>query len=495
MLKWLSLLSFLLLFAACQPSSPAPTAHPHPHEEIPRMDTTIWKQGLELFVEYPVLILGKTSSFAAHFTVLEGHQAVTSGSVTISLVKGKRGIRHQVEGPSRPGLFQPTLRPEQVGTQQLYIGLQKAGTSIRIDLGLVEVYADLAAAQEALANRAEKAGAISFSKEQAWKMDFQTIQAQEGQAYSTFKALGRWMSNPASHRSLTATAPGNVLYAQPNLMEGMPVRKGQVLLRISGTALNSNSLALQIRQAKTRFEQAQQAYSRKQELHELQIVPDAEWEKVQEQYKLAQAEYQQLLQNYGKDGVVLRAPISGYIKQVAIANGAYTETGQSLLRIGSSRSQLIKAHIPPDRLPQARRATRFWVKQDQNRQAVEATIKSIGQQVSPEQPLLPIFLEIQAPFEALEGSLAELQLGSPLSEQALLIPQSALLEDFGRYQVVVQLSGEQFELRSVEIAHAQGQLVAVTKGLSAGEWLVTRGNYQVKMAAMAGAAPAHGHAH
>ena len=40
-----------------------------------------------------------------------------------------------------------------------------------------------------------------------------------------------------------------------------------------------------------------------------------------------------------------------------------------------------------------------------------------------------------------------------------------------------------------------GSEVEITKGLSLGEVVVTKGVYQVKMASMSGQAPAHGHAH
>lgn len=54
----------------------------------------------ELFVEFPVLVVGQTSRFAAHFTEMDQHQAVKEGSVTVSLIKAGKGIRHTVEAPS-----------------------------------------------------------------------------------------------------------------------------------------------------------------------------------------------------------------------------------------------------------------------------------------------------------------------------------------------------------------------------------------------------------
>ncbi len=61
--------------------------------------------------------------------------------------------------------------------------------------------------------------------------------------------------------------------------------------------------------------------------------------------------------------------------------------------------------------------------------------------------------------------------------------------------MIVQLSGERFESRPVRIGRSNGEFVEVTEGLKADEVVVTRGAYQVKMAAMSGTTPAHGHEH
>ncbi|MCB0638812.1 MAG: hypothetical protein KDC54_19420, partial [Lewinella sp.] len=104
----------ILLLGACQ--SPSSSGHSHdaegghshaPEDEALTTDTTIWTSQAELFVEYPVLIVGQTSRFAAHFTILDRHQPVTEGRLTVSLIQGNQGIRQTVEAPSSPGIFGP----------------------------------------------------------------------------------------------------------------------------------------------------------------------------------------------------------------------------------------------------------------------------------------------------------------------------------------------------------------------------------------------------
>ena len=77
--------------------------------------------------------------------------------------------------------------------------------------------------------------------------------------------------------------------------------------------------------------------------------------------------------------------------------------------------------------------------------------------------------------------------------------KSALAErlagDSGREVVYVQAEGESFERRVVTVGIRSGGWTEITSGLAAGEHVVTRGAYAVKLAAAGGAVPAHGHAH
>ena len=86
------LIVFAFLAMSCNDKAEDAHAHnsdgSHVGEEVPRTDYTIWTDKTELFVEFPVLIVGSPSRFAAHFTVLDGHRPVREGSVTVSLIKG-----------------------------------------------------------------------------------------------------------------------------------------------------------------------------------------------------------------------------------------------------------------------------------------------------------------------------------------------------------------------------------------------------------------------
>ena len=75
------------------------------------------------------------------------------------------------------------------------------------------------------------------------------------------------------------------------------------------------------------------------------------------------------------------------------------------------------------------------------------------------------------------------------------MPESAIVEDGGRPLIFVQTGGESFERRPVRLGSREGGYVRVLEGIEAGERVVHRGAYLVRLAAMSTQIPAHGHVH
>jgi multidrug efflux pump subunit AcrA (membrane-fusion protein) len=123
------------------------------------------------------------------------------------------------------------------------------------------------------------------------------------------------------------------------------------------------------------------------------------------------------------------------------------------------------------------------------------SILSIAKDVNNNRPLISVFAQVNDDVDMPEGSLTQVQIAMGNATQNTVIPVSALLEDYGSYSVMVQLSGESFERRPIKIGKRNGENVEILQGLHVGEVVVTTGAYQVKMASMSGSTPAHGHEH
>jgi membrane fusion protein, heavy metal efflux system len=497
-------ITIVLAFLAMSCNNKAEDAHAHNEdgrhagEEIPRLSHTLWTDKTELFVEFPALIVGNPSRFAAHFTVLDKHQPVREGSVTVSLIKDDNGIRNTAEAPSSPGIFSPIIQPKEAGSYQLVFELQTPDNSDKITIDDVTVYATTDEAIKALGT-AEDDGSISFLKEQAWKIDFQTAPVVSGKIYDVINTSGVWMPSPGSVKSLAAKSNGVVDFKLSNLTEGTAVKKGELLMSLNSQGLASNNLSTDIASAKAKFQQAKSEYDRKKELYESKIVPKSELEKVESNFEIAKANYQSLVSGVSGGSKQIRAPFDGFIKSITVSNGDYVAQGVALVAIGTHQSKVLKTQLAPNYGLTMENVQGIWY-QTSNGQWVdvadaEGEILSIGKDVESENPLISVFAQVNAEVDMPVGSLTPVQIAMGNATQNTTIPVNALLEDYGSYSVIVQLSGESFERRPVKIGKRNGKNVEILQGLQVGEVVVTTGAYQVKMASMSGSTPAHGHEH
>lgn len=469
----------------------------HLSTEVPAISKTVWTDQTELFVEFPALVEGKTSKFAAHFTVLDKHQPVREGSVTVSLIKGESGIRHTAEAPSSPGIFSPALQPKEAGTYDLVFDLKTPEYSDRIVINEIQVYTSATEASENV-NEGEDAG-ISFLKEQAWKIDFQTEPVTMGEVFDIIHTSGVWQAAPGTYKTLAAGANGMVNFVSENLTEGSEVKRGQLLMNLSSEGLSSNNIQAEIAQAKARYDQAKAEYERKKELYEDRIVPKSEFEKVESDFRVAEANYRALASNYGAGGKQIRAPFDGFIKSNNTSNGDYVEQGANLVTIGTDKSRLLKTQLSASHNPSKESIANVWYKNENGAwkevEGAGGSVISVGKEVEDRNPLISVYIKVDTVVEMPEGSFTEVQIALGEAKMGVLVPEAALLEDYGNYSVIVQTGGESFERRSIKIGERNGKSAQVLSGLEAGEVVVTTGVYQVKMASMSGQTPGHGHEH
>src|SRR5262249_46996155 len=116
--------------------------------------------------------------------------------------------------------------------------------------------------------------------------------------------------------------------------------------------------------------------------------------------------------------------------------------------------------------------------------------------LDPATKALPVQFEVDNP----RGELFIGQSGTALLYQrdrirALTVPKAAVLLEAGRPYVFVQVGGEKFARRYIEIAARDGDLVGVKSGLKPNERVVVKGAYEVQLASAAKGLPAEGHVH
>jgi multidrug efflux pump subunit AcrA (membrane-fusion protein) len=119
-----------------------------------------------------------------------------------------------------------------------------------------------------------------------------------------------------------------------------------------------------------------------------------------------------------------------------------------------------------------------------------------GPEVEAATRTVPLVYEVKNPSGRLRVGLAlNLYVEAARAEEALAIPESAVIDEEGRPVAFVQVSGETFEKRHLTLGLRESGFIEVKSGLAGGERVATREAYAIRLAEMSTSIPAHGHAH
>jgi multidrug efflux pump subunit AcrA (membrane-fusion protein) len=184
------------------------------------------------------------------------------------------------------------------------------------------------------------------------------------------------------------------------------------------------------------------------------------------------------------------------VKSLFKKEGEFVEVGDPLTVVAENKNLLLKAHVSQNE--QANLTKIVSANFDLNGEVrsireYNGKLVSYGKNVSIQEPRIPVYFELENLDDLIVGSFVEVYIQTGPGKAEVVVPISALLEDYGRFSIVVQTSGETFQLRAVEIGISDGIYVQVIRGVDAGERIVLDGAYQVKMAKMSGKIPAHVH--
>ncbi|HLV95014.1 MAG TPA: efflux RND transporter periplasmic adaptor subunit [Candidatus Acidoferrales bacterium] len=104
-----------------------------------------------------------------------------------------------------------------------------------------------------------------------------------------------------------------------------------------------------------------------------------------------------------------------------------------------------------------------------------------GRQVNPQTGTIRIAAAFPNPGNILRpGQYGKVRAVTAIRKNALLVPQRAVTELQGSYQIAVVESGNKIAIRSVDVGQRAGSMWIIRKGLAAGERVVAEGALKVK---------------
>ncbi len=502
-------------------------AHGHPHgaeaaeEPRPDLSVTLYQGPLELFMEYPAFVTGAESPLIAHFTDTRDPDAfhpIVRGQVTATLrfADGTSEV-FRAEKPLRDGIFKPIVKPTKAGAATLTLSLAGDQVTGTVEVGAVVVHPSAqaaVAAEPAEAPSAEQS--VPYLKEQQWKTQYATAAVEARALRASLRAYGEL--RPAVEREVELSSPvaGRVEVQGELPQVGRTVKRGELLLTITaatgGGGGDRAALELEERRARVERGLTEREYKRAQELFATPAVAERQVDAARGAREGAEARLRsataqraalrsaQASQSGSRAAAFdLRAPFDGVVARSEAMRGAFVAAGTPVVTIVDPRELRLVVHVPEHGLAFLENldGAGFRVDGDTAERGVPpAAWLGTSPTLDPATRTVTVTFAVPNPTCALRpGQAARAMLYRKDTQDRLAVPAEAIVDDNGRPAIFVMEGGEAFFKRRVTVGARDGAWTSVLTGLEAGDRVVSRGAYEVKLSTTAGAIPAHGHQH
>lgn len=477
----------------------------HTHEEVAEhsesnISVTQFNDATELFMEYPQIVVGTEAKFLIHLNDLTNFKPITKGTMKIEFVNQSGSkVDANLDKPARAGIFTPIVKFENPGKYTMTIKLNSSQASDQIIVIDIVVYSSKG---EIPSQVEETSSSISFLKEQQWKIDFATEPIVKRVLQTSVPATGEIIAKPEFYSKVVSPV-GGILLSKNNLnfpKLGAFVTKGDVLLNISPTADASSN----IQKVKSDYLLTKSEYERVQSLFERKAASQKRLDESKFDFESKQVSYNSLVDQitFTDNGYAIVAPIGGYVENININLGSQISSGQELVTIINPSRLILKANVPASKFEAANNSkdAAFKIEGLENEllvSALDGRKISVSSGLNLENRTIPVYFEFSNPQNKIKvGMYAEVFIKDGDKQEFLSIPESAIIDEDGLHTAYIEVEGEAFEKRILKTGIADGGYIQVLDGVMEGERVVSKGAYQVRLAALTpGSAIGQGHVH
>jgi membrane fusion protein (multidrug efflux system) len=195
----------------------------------------------------------------------------------------------------------------------------------------------------------------------------------------------------------------------------------------------------------------------------------------------------------------LRAPFAGAIAAVLASPGAAVGAGEPIARLVRTEPVWLEVELRPH---DAKAILSDGVEgvlirgsgEDHRLTSDQVRVVAIAPEVDPAKGTVVALLEIGGTPGLLLGTTLEVEVLLPIEREGIVIPTTSIVDDGGVAVVYLQVEGEKFARRQVDVNERQGEL-ALVSGLATGQRLVTAGADAIRRATLLSSGEIEGHVH
>jgi len=297
----------------------------------------------------------------------------------------------------------------------------------------------------------------------------------------TISAIGSVVARPGRYAALSA--PSATRVARVYVTEGQRVSIGTLLVRFEQVEFNAAASG-----AQAALTAAQLAYDRAERLSREGIVPRKDVE--QAAAELAAARSAAVTARRAQQLSMLRSPVSGVVTRMSAALGASVDAGQTLVEIADPSAFDVVLSLGPTEAAEVHVGARVTLSAGERSGGEPigaATVATVGAAVDSGSRSVSIRATMTTPRRALRlGESVFGEIAVETRPNAVVVPAESLVPEEDGYKVFVVDARGTAVAREVEIGGRTATKVEITKGLSGGETVVTKGAFGVEDSATIG---------
>jgi cobalt-zinc-cadmium efflux system membrane fusion protein len=369
--------------------------------------------------------------------------------------------------------------------------------------------------EETHADTAEHEGeeGVQFSPEQQERLGLELGEARMMNLSERIRVPASVELPPMGTATIKAGVEGVLIELAEGLAPGREVRQGEILGKIRPlvSAMDIGELEADYLKAKAAWEQSQTNYARIEKLFASGAKSQREWEEARLALSLAQADWEKALgwrsiyrgssgeQAQSVPALELVSPLDGVVTSLAAGLGLHVSAGEELMTLANTNKLWISASIPQNQIQRIEDfSSAYYEVGPGNFVSTEGAALHRSPVLDPVSRMGRITWEVPADAGNLRaGQALHLYLAAGKAGEVLAVAESAVTEVAGESVVFVREGEAFFEKRPVRVGLRDGAWVEILSGLEAGETVVTRGAYVLKLAAGRSALPdphaGHGH--
>ena len=476
-------------------------AHDHAHEHgaaEPQM-MAAYSDSLEILIETGNMHAGEENFIIAHITRLSDYKPFDQQQVTFTLsVNGSTS--KAVAKRETAGIYRCHITPAKGGIGYLICDAEVAGKSNKATFSVNVCEAGEHNHHHATESaHAGGSSMVTFPKEQSWKIDFATEIITIQPISRVIKGVGKVTTAPENVTTLIAATEGKVRYNN-NVAVGASVRSGETLFTLETGDVADNNAAVKFAEAESRYNYTKGEYERKKELVKTRIVTLGDYQSAEAAYLQAKAVYENLKKNFNSGKMELKAPVTGYISDIAVAGGDYVAEGTPLATLQRDGEVQLFCEVSVRHAEALRNVTDINIVLNDGTclslDQIKGRITGIGRSIQQDCNMIPVTVVAKELKGVVPGNIVNMYLIAPEKSEGIVVPNTALVEEMGRYFVFVQHTPILFEKRLVVPGVTDGRNTRINSGIKSGERVVTNGAISLKLAQGTGALDPHaGHVH